>query len=582
MIKLENINKYYNDNYVLNSINLEFLDVKIYVIKGMSGCGKTTLLNIISGIDNNYEGNIYLNDAIIKNSDLKTNVSYIFQNSLLISNLNIYDNLLLISSDEDKIKYYAEAFNVINLFSKFPNQLSGGERQRIAIIRALLSDTKIIIADEPTSSLDKTSAINIVNELAKLRNDSRIIIIATHDKIFDDVADCIINLDYGKVGQIQNNQIKNNYNIKYEKTFSNNFKDIDRKYVNKKIKKNTRTTVILTTLLVLLLILIGIKDNFKKEALKIMEDKYPINCFDVLTQKLYLFENIENIKIYDNYFYQNEGIDFYSLTSYSDSIFKNKDVLYIGEFPQNNEVLITSSLAQEYGINNKNLEKIVLNNKEYTVSGIIKDDDSIIDLINSSNIYYNLQKNAKAVFMQEDLIKQFAPVLESRSTLISIENLYDNKAALDIINKNNIYLYWEEEINEYQYTIDLVFNILLILFVLSGIIAFLFINNEILYKLNLRKREIGYLQLFNISKKRIKNILIKEYTSTIFKTIVLAIIIFYLTSLCIFLIFNFNITPSLIKVVLLIFLLYIYILFAVKIPVNKILKKSIIDLISSN
>lgn len=312
-----------------------------------------------------------------------------------------------------------------------------------------------------------------------------------------------------------------------------------------------------------------------------MEDKYPINCFDVLTQKLYLFENIENIKIYDNYFYQNEGIDFYSLTSYSDSIFKNKDVLYIGEFPQNNEVLITSSLAQEYGINNKNLEKIVLNNKEYTVSGIIKDDDSIIDLINSSNIYYNLQKNAKAVFMQEDLIKQFAPVLESRSTLISIENLYDNKAALDIINKNNIYLYWEEEINEYQYTIDLVFNILLILFVLSGIIAFLFINNEILYKLNLRKREIGYLQLFNISKKRIKNILIKEYTSTIFKTIVLAIIIFYLTSLCIFLIFNFNITPSLIKVVLLIFLLYIYILFAVKIPVNKILKKSIIDLISS-
>ena len=582
MIKLENINKYYNDNHVLNSINLEFLDGKIYVIKGISGCGKTTLLNIISGIDNNYEGNIYLNDAIIKNSDLKTNVSYIFQNSLLISNLNIYDNLLLISSDEDKIKYYAEAFNVINLFSKFPNQLSGGERQRIAIIRALLSDTKIIIADEPTSSLDKTSAINIVNELAKLRNDSRIIIIATHDKIFDDVADCIINLDYGKVGQIQNNQIKNNYNIKYEKTFSNNFKDIDRKYVNKKIKKNTRTTVILTTLLVLLLILIGIKDNFKKEALKIMEDKYPINCFDVLTQKLYLFENIENIKIYDNYFYQNEGIDFYSLTSYSDSIFKNKDVLYIGEFPQNNEVLITSSLAQEYGINNKNLEKIVLNNKEYTVSGIIKDDDSIIDLINSSNIYYNLQKNAKAVFMQEDLIKQFAPVLESRSTLISIENLYDNKAALDIINKNNIYLYWEEEINEYQYTIDLVFNILLILFVLSGIIAFLFINNEILYKLNLRKREIGYLQLFNISKKRIKNILIKEYTSTIFKTIVLAIIIFYLTSLCIFLIFNFNITPSLIKVVLLIFLLYIYILFAVKIPVNKILKKSIIDLISSN
>ena len=552
------------------------------MIKGISGCGKTTLLNIISGIDNNYEGNIYLNDAIIKNSDLKTNVSYIFQNSLLISNLNIYDNLLLISSDEDKIKYYAEAFNVINLFSKFPNQLSGGERQRIAIIRALLSDTKIIIADEPTSSLDKASAINIVNELAKLRNDSRIIIIATHDKIFDDVADCIINLDYGKVGQIQNNQIKNNYNIKYEKTFSNNFKDIDRKYVNKKIKKNTRTTVILTTLLVLLLILIGIKDNFKKEALKIMEDKYPINCFDVLTQKLYLFENIENIKIYDNYFYQNEGIDFYSLTSYSDSIFKNKDVLYIGEFPQNNEVLITSSLAQEYGINNKNLEKIVLNNKEYTVSGIIKDDDSIIDLINSSNIYYNLQKNAKAVFMQEDLIKQFAPVLESRSTLISIENLYDNKAALDIINKNNIYLYWEEEINEYQYTIDLVFNILLILFVLSGIIAFLFINNEILYKLNLRKREIGYLQLFNISKKRIKNILIKEYTSTIFKTIVLAIIIFYLTSLCIFLIFNFNITPSLIKVVLLIFLLYIYILFAVKIPVNKILKKSIIDLISSN
>ena len=261
MIKLLNIYKKYNNNIVLSNINFTFDCNKIYIIKGPSGCGKTTLLNILSGIDNDYDGCYYFNSVnVMENLNyLKKSVGYVFQNSLLISNLTVIDNLLLISTNIDKINYYSELFKVKNILHKYPNQISGGERQRISIIRSLLVDSKLIICDEPTSSLDRKTAKIIVKELSRLKSKKRIIIISTHDDIFDDIADSVIYLDYGRVSNVKNNETCNNNNeIVYNgKKIIDNFKDIDKKYVKKRIKKNTRTKIIISSMMLFMLIFFG-------------------------------------------------------------------------------------------------------------------------------------------------------------------------------------------------------------------------------------------------------------------------------------------------------------------------------------
>lgn len=149
-IVLENIEKSY-DRPVLKSINYSFETGKIYVIKGVSGCGKTTLFNIIGGLEKDYSGKV----SKILNADEKDSsaeiIGYIFQYSLLLSNITIKDNLLLIKNDEGLINNLCESVGIAHLLEKFPEHLSGGERQRVAIVRALLLEPQILLADEPTA-----------------------------------------------------------------------------------------------------------------------------------------------------------------------------------------------------------------------------------------------------------------------------------------------------------------------------------------------------------------------------------------------------------------------------------------------
>ena len=587
MIKLSDINKNYNDNVVLSNINFNFNCGNIYVIKGPSGCGKTTLLNILSGIDTTYNGKYYFNNLDVSdNIDyLKSNIGYVFQNSLLISNLTIMDNLLLISTDIDKINYYADLFKVTDLFSKFPNQISGGERQRISIIRSLLLDNKVIICDEPTASLDRNTAEIIVNEIAKLRSKDRIIIISTHDDIFDNIANSIICLDYGRINNIKNKKIECNNEINYKgKNVVNDFKNIDKKYVKKRIKKNVRTKIIISLILLLILIFLGVKDNFKEEVLKMMDNQYPINTFHIYKnrEEYMIFKNLNGLKIYENYFFNKDGIDYYSLPEKRDSIFKNDSILYLGRFPEKEEeILISYELAFETNNNIENLinNKITIDGSNYIVSGIISSDTKNINLINDSNHYYHLNQHDKAVFMLEDKIKSKINVFDTAFLLVSYDNLFNNKDVLKMIKQNNISLYWESVVDNYQYTIDLVFNILLIVVFFSSIIAFLFINNEILFKLEFRKKEIGYLQIFNVSKKRIKKILVSEYLHTVINSIIVSVVIYSVIVIGIFLIFNINIVPNLFKIIILLVLILIYVYLLISIPINKILKRDIINLI---
>ena len=191
ILKLTNISKSYNSKVgtfdVLKSINLEIQKNSNTFLFGPSGCGKSTLLNIISGMDAPDQGVIHFNEKKIQNHFelLKNEIGIIFQDHYLISELNIIDNMKLKSSNLKNINEIFDYFNINELKEKFPNQLSNGQKQRVCVARALVNMPKLLIADEPTSYLDRENAqlvIDLIINSSKRYNLSTII--ASHDLSF--------------------------------------------------------------------------------------------------------------------------------------------------------------------------------------------------------------------------------------------------------------------------------------------------------------------------------------------------------------------------------------------------------------
>lgn len=152
-----------------------------------------------------FSGEILLDgEPFIKKTDIQQNTcGYIYQQSLLLSEITVRDNLLLIRNDMERIEALCKDLGLSSLLDKRPDELSGGERQRVAIVRALLNNPKILLADEPTASLDDGNSMKIAETIANLRSDNRIIIVATHEHCFDELADEIIDLRYGIIDNVE-------------------------------------------------------------------------------------------------------------------------------------------------------------------------------------------------------------------------------------------------------------------------------------------------------------------------------------------------------------------------------------------
>tara|TARA_Y100000590_G_C15448886_1_gene911856 strand:+ start:8 stop:691 length:684 start_codon:yes stop_codon:yes gene_type:complete len=217
LVELINISKSYEGKKnikVLSNINYNFKKGKIYSLMGPSGSGKSTLLNLISLIDFPSSGLIKLNNLKINynnnsiNDEIRANnIGIIYQEKNLLSDFTALENVYLarISSGIDKRKSINQSINILKKvglnkrLNHYPSDLSGGESQRVAISRAIINSPRIILADEPTGSLDHKTSKDIFKLLFKLKNKDRIIIYATHNRYFANMADCKIRLVDGKI-----------------------------------------------------------------------------------------------------------------------------------------------------------------------------------------------------------------------------------------------------------------------------------------------------------------------------------------------------------------------------------------------
>ena len=219
-LELKNISKYFNIDKkikVLKNLSYNFNKGKMYSLMGPSGSGKSTLLNLISLIDRPLIGSIKFNDKLVnfsnnKNNDIfrAKNIGIVYQQNNLLADFTALENVYLanlsINNDKDsaitKAKVLLKKIGLSNRLNHFPSQLSGGECQRVAIARAIINDPEIILADEPTGSLDLNTAKEIFELLNNQKKPDRLIIFATHNRFFADKADCLLEITDGSVKTI--------------------------------------------------------------------------------------------------------------------------------------------------------------------------------------------------------------------------------------------------------------------------------------------------------------------------------------------------------------------------------------------
>ena len=227
MLQLKNITKNYlsgdNEVQALKGIDIEFRENEFVSILGQSGCGKTTLLNIIGGLDRYTSGDLIINGKStkeFKDKDWDTyrnhSVGFVFQSYNLIPHQTVLANVelaLTISGvgKAERKKRAIEALQKVGLgdqLNKKPNQMSGGQMQRVAIARALVNDPDILLADEPTGALDSKTGVEVLKLLKKQcdrNNGSNTVIIVTHNALFADIADTVIRVKNGKIESVTPN-----------------------------------------------------------------------------------------------------------------------------------------------------------------------------------------------------------------------------------------------------------------------------------------------------------------------------------------------------------------------------------------
>ena len=531
ILRIDNLSKAYgkNNSYqkVLDNINLEFKSGEFICILGESGSGKSSLLNLIGGLDTDYNGSINVNNRNLKYIDLDEyrgdKLGFIFQNFNLLSSLSVLDNILLpiekIKSSyiDKKNKAYnlLRRLNIYSIKNKKINELSGGQKQRVAIARALINEPDIILADEPTGALDEKNSLVILDILKEIQKMGKLVIVVTHSKRVIDYSTRVVTIKDGKIdSDKKRKRVKESKN---EKIKMNQFNKLYLlKYGIRNILNNKKRNIFITLassigligIILSLFIGSGIK-NYMHELIVSKANPLMYSVEKTSDDVPYFdsdeINDIENIKHIDTVIKN---------TSYQVSSIKVSDEEYRLDYLNSfNDIELEEGNDEGLVINKSLYDKLELNDEvELTfidnykviettieITGVYK--GTGLSLIDDSKEAYISYKKLESIYKDNDI--------ELNPNLVSIE--IDDNDNIDYVKKelesldmtciNNIDLY--NELENYLNIITFILSMFSFISLIVSIIMISIITNITVLE---RTKEIGLLRSIGFSKKDIKHI----------------------------------------------------------------------------
>ncbi|MCI1477109.1 MAG: ATP-binding cassette domain-containing protein [Clostridium beijerinckii] len=576
LLELRNINKYYrlkdNDKFhVLNNINLSFNAGELVSIIGESGSGKSTLMNLIGGLDSDFSGELLVNEKDIKklrrkelDKYRKNEVGFIFQSFNLIGHLSVLDNVTIAMTlsnvrKKERLKRAKEILRDLGLenhINKKPSQLSGGQKQRVAIARALINNPKIIIADEPTGSLDSKTTIQVLEIMKDIAKKGKLVIMVTHSERVASASSRIIKISDGeiiddnKVIELDNEvNIEKQDNIRKQKQNLSLISSAKLALVNmkEKLPRNILVSVGgsigIMSIILMLSLGNGVKSYFNKtmnnyvnplvievnmpseEDENINLDVTTVQKPDVNSTKPFEESDIDTLSKIENVSSVERGYSIISLGANS-LVYNNKtnnlmnvstissnitaSNVETGTLPKDGEVLINKALSDNLGkdiigqkVNLRILANQKILNRDFIVSGIYTTTSG------------DLTANMKSAFLNyADLEKLYSDNGYKLKPNVVYVNTTNSKYTSQIKQKVNELGYSQSSQEQMASMFNQMIDILT--YVLSGIAAISLIVSAIMIIVVMyisvveRTKEIGIIKAIGARAKDIRRIFVSE------------------------------------------------------------------------
>ena len=528
MLKIVGLVKKYNKRVILNSFNYEFEDVGFYILKGRSGSGKTTLLNILAYQIKYDDGNITYPDSV---RNIYKDITYITQDSCLFDDLTFEKNIELInkiqsnSPNKEVIDNILAKLNIDSLKSSLVSTLSKGEKQRLSIAIALMNDSKVILADEITSAVDKENKEIILNLLKELSKD-RLVILSTHDDtIINSFNDCIIDFDNLKIYQYKVNNL--NKEIRKDKKYQLNLStriNISFNMLHKQKSRKLYSYVIFFLIMLMLSFSLNLNSINKNKI--IVEDIKNNNISYVLTQNMDK-SKLTNFK--DNLYNVGNGIKLSQIKTDVSYDFYVTNTLVLDNTLDDNQIILTDyslSLIKEYNIldfddlNDTLGKNIKINNVCVTIKDVILTDYLSQDkdyIFNNLDCYYSLG------YISSNLYNKINFDNNNNIYYIKLDNINIDKLLVLIFEQdgNIFYKNYREVSNEIKTceNIKKSIYIMSIVLIVISIVLTSYIT-YIMYLSNLKN--IKLLKVYGVNKLSIYLLFLLEFISPLIVSYILS------------------------------------------------------------
>lgn len=554
MLEIKKLSKRYDD-IIIDNLSICFPSTGMIVIVGKSGCGKTTLLNILGGIDQEYDGEISFDQQNIKTikSYCRKHVGFIFQNFNLINWLNAKENYILPKFFGNiifkrEIDDRREKLELTSFLKKRPALLSGGQKQRVAMLRAMIKNVDILLCDEPTGSLDDENA-EMIFELLKQEAKERLVIVITHNKqLAYRYADQIFTFQNGKLlGKYRRDKSDNFYcRLKEKKNPFDMCKLVLMQY-RANFFRNTKIVTGVVMALLCIMITFTLSDSLTKQIQKQLSNIFPSQLVSLQTRNdiplkyqdlvdlknnkdiTYLYGEMKDYEFMGVSLQENYQSDKTVYISDMTKELKNNKLEKGREIRNDNEIVLSKTTAIHL---NKDYQQLL--NKEvygyYLHGDIIK--RVILKVVGISNettvfdtIYINELANVKQV---SEVFNQDINELVFSIGMINIDNQVNVDDSLEKLRKENKQFEFKVAGDDISARIDsflLQVHRVLILFSLLAIVSACFLIGEVLYLSVVEKtKDIGIFRCLGASKLQLRLLVLLEC----FMVITIAYLLSYL------------------------------------------------------